>query len=91
MSISLYRLEECPYCEFVVDKLEALDLEFDSVWVEGRHSRRNEVKAVSGQRQVPVVVDDEYGVTMSESARIFEYLETTYGEADSPEEVEAAI
>ena len=91
MSLTLYRLEGCPYCEFVVDKLEALDLEFDSVWVEGRHSQRNEVKAVSGQRQVPVVVDDEYGVTMSESARIFEYLETTYGEADSPEEVEAAI
>ena len=91
MPLTLYRLEGCPYCEFVVDKLEALDLEFDSVWVEGRHSRRNEVKAVSGQRQVPVVVDDAYGVTMSESARIFEYLETTYGEADSPEEVEAAI
>ncbi|PSP67259.1 NrdH-redoxin [Halobacteriales archaeon QS_1_69_70] len=91
MSLTLYRLEGCPYCEFVVDKLEALDLEFDSVWVEGRHSRRNEVNAVSGQRQVPVIVDDDYGVTMSESARIFEYLETTYGEADSPEEVEAAI
>ena len=91
MSLTLYRLEGCPYCEFVVDKLEALDLEFDSVWVEGRHSRRNEVKSVSGQRQVPVIVDDEYGVTMSESARIFEYLETTYGAADSPEEVEAAI
>ena len=91
MSLTLYRLEGCPYCEFVVDKLEALDVEFDSVWVEGRHSRRNEVKSVSGQRQVPVVVDDAYGVTMAESARIFEYLETTYGEADSPEEVEAAI
>jgi glutaredoxin len=91
MSLTLYRLEGCPYCEFVVDKLEALDLEFDSVWVEGRHSQRNEVKAVSGQRQVPVVVDDAYGVTMAESARIFEYLETTYGEADSPQEVEAAI
>ena len=91
MTITLYRLEGCPFCEFVVDKLEELDLEYDSVWVEGRHSQRSEVKAVSGQRQVPVVVDDEYGVTMSESARIFEYLETTYGEADSPEEVEAAI
>ena len=91
MSPTLYRLEGCPYCEFVVDKLEELDLEFDSVWVQGRHSRRNEVKAVSGQRQVPVIVDEAYGVTMAESARIFEYLETTYGAADSPEEVEAAI
>jgi len=91
MTRTLYRLEGCPFCEFVVDKLEKLDLAYDSVWVEGRHSRRNEVKAVSGQRQVPVLLDEEYGVTMCESARIFEFLETTYGEAESPEEVEAAI
>lgn len=91
MAITLYRLEGCPFCEFVVDKLDDLDVDYASVWVEGPHSKRNEVKAVSGQRQVPVLVDDEYGVTMSQSARIFEYLETTYGEAESPDEVEAAI
>lgn len=91
MSLTLYRLEGCPFCEFVVDKLDELELGYESVWVEGPHSQRDEVKAVSGQRQVPVLVDDEYGVTMSESARIFEYLETTYGEAESPDEVEAAM
>jgi glutaredoxin len=91
MPRTLYRLEGCPFCEFVVDKLDELGLEYDSVWVEGHHSQRNEVKAVSGQRQVPVILDDEYGVTMAESARIFEFLETTYGEAESPDEVEAAI
>jgi glutaredoxin len=88
MAITLYRLEGCPYCEFVVDKFEELDVEFDSVWVEGLHSRRNEVKKITGQRQVPVVVDDDYGISMSQSARIIEYLETTYGDADSPDEVE---
>ncbi|OIB57568.1 glutaredoxin family protein [Natrialba sp. SSL1] len=76
--VTLYRLEGCPFCEIIVDELEALDIEFDSVWVEGLHSKRNEVKRVSGQRQVPVVVDDEYGVTMAESERILEYLESTY-------------
>ena len=90
MTITLYRLEGCPFCEFVVDKLEELDQEYESVWVEGPHSERDEVKAITGQRQVPVVVDDEYGVSMSQSSRIFEFLETTYGDADSPEEVEAA-
>jgi glutaredoxin len=79
MSLTLYRLEGCPYCEAVVDVLEALDLSFDSIWVEGLHSRRNEVARVSGQRQVPVLVDDEHGVTMAESERINEYLRTTYG------------
>ena len=90
MTITLYRLEGCPFCEFVVDKLEELDLEYESVWVEGPHSERDEVRAITGQRQVPVVVDDEYGVSMSQSSRIFEFLETTYGDDDSPEEVEAA-
>ena len=90
MTITLYRLEGCPFCEFVVDKLEELGLEYDSLWVEGPHSERNEVKAITGQRQVPALVDDEYGVSMSQSSRIFEFLETTYGDADSPEEVEAA-
>ena len=90
MTITLYRLEGCPFCEFVVDKLEELDLAYESVWVEGPHSKRNEVKAITGQRQVPALVDDEYGVSMSQSSRIFEFLETTYGEADSPAEVEPA-
>jgi len=80
MSITLYRLEGCPYCELVVDKLEELDVEFESVWVEGLHSKRDEVKRVSGQRAVPVVVDETYGVTMAESDRIVDFLETTYGE-----------
>jgi len=79
MSLILYRLEGCPYCEDVVDELAARELEFESVWVDGLHSKRNEVAKVSGQRQVPVLVDEEHGVTMAESARINEYLETTYG------------
>lgn len=76
--VTLYQLEGCPYCEFITDRLEELDLEYDSVWVEGMHSKRNEVKRVSGQRQVPVIVDDEYGVTMAESQRILDYLDETY-------------
>lgn len=80
MSLTLYRLEGCPYCELVVDDLEDRDLEFDSVWVEGLHSKRNEVKEVSGQRQVPVLIDEETGATIAESERIVEFLETTYGQ-----------
>jgi len=76
--LTLYRLEGCPFCEHVVDRLEGLDVDYESVWVEGLHSKRNEVKRVSGQRQVPVVVDENSGVTMAESERILDYLETTY-------------
>lgn len=83
MSRTLYRLEGCPYCEHVVDALNERDLEYDSVWVESMHSRRNPVKDVSGQRQVPVLVDEEHGVTMAESKRIIEFLESSYGTVES--------
>lgn len=89
--LTLYRLEGCPFCELVVDELDELGLEYDSVWVEGLHSKRNAVKRVSGQRGVPVLIDRDYGITMAESANIVEYLQTTYGDAEHPDEVEAAL
>jgi glutathione S-transferase len=78
MTMTLYRLEGCPYCELVVDRIDELDIDYESVWVEGLHSRRNEVKRISGQRQVPVVVDEDRGITMAESDRILEYLDQSY-------------
>ncbi|WP_226005300.1 glutaredoxin family protein [Natrinema salinisoli] len=76
--VTLYRLEGCPYCEHVVDRLEELDVDYESVWVEGLHSKRDEVKKVSGQRQVPVIIDEDRGVTMAESERILDYLDSTH-------------
>ena len=78
MSITLYQLDGCPYCEKVADRLDELDVDYESNWVEGLHSKRDEVKRVSGQRAVPVLVDDDAGVTMAESERILEYLERSY-------------
>ena len=78
MAITLYQLDGCPYCEKVADRLDELDIDYDTEWVEAMHSQRNEVKEVSGQRGVPVIVDDETGVTMAESARIVEYVDKTY-------------
>lgn len=78
MSLTLYRLEGCPFCERVVDRLNELGVGFESVWVDGLHSKRNDVKRVSGQRAVPVLIDGERGVTMAESERILEYLEASY-------------
>jgi len=79
MTLTFYRLDGCPYCETVAEKLDALDVDYESVRVEALHSRRDEVRRVSGQRAVPVVVDEDRGVTMAQSERIVEYLETTYG------------
>ncbi|MFA1612145.1 glutathione S-transferase N-terminal domain-containing protein [Halobellus rubicundus] len=78
--ITLYRLQACPYCERVVRVLNELDLSYRSRFIEPMHSERNVVKRVSGKRSVPAIVDENTGVTMSESANIVEYLEKTYGE-----------
>jgi len=78
MSRTLYQLDGCPYCEKVADRLDDLDIDYDTEWVEAMHSDRNEVRRVSGQRGVPVLVDEEYGVTMAESDRILEFIEQSY-------------
>jgi len=83
MTHTLYRLEGCPYCEKIASKLQELDLDYHSVWVEAMHSRRNRVKEVSGQRQVPVLIDEEHGATLAESDRILEFLDKTYGNQGS--------
>jgi len=79
-AITLYRLQACPFCERVVRKLDAYDLDYHSRFVEPLHSKRNVVKRVSGRRTVPAIVDENTGVTMTESGRIVEYLDATYGE-----------
>jgi len=78
MSITLYQLDGCPYCEAVADHLDELDVGYETVWVDPMHSDRDEVKRVSGQRAVPVLVDEERGVTMAESERILEYVDRSY-------------
>jgi glutathione S-transferase len=77
--ITLYRLQACPFCERVVRKLDEYGLEYRSRFVEPMHSDRNVVKRISGKRSVPAIVDENTGLTMSESGNIVEYLEKTYG------------
>ena len=82
-SITLYRLQACPFCERVVRTLDDLGVDYRSRFVEPMHSERDVVKRLTGKRTVPAIVDEETGVTMSESANIVAYLERTYGTAES--------
>lgn len=88
--ITVYRLQACPYCERVIRVLNDLELSYRSRFVEPRHSRRDAVKRLTGSRTVPAIVDERTGVTMSESANIVEYLETTYGSANPDPAVASA-
>jgi glutathione S-transferase len=87
--ITLYRLQACPFCERVVRTLNELGIEYQSRFVEPMHSERNVVKRRTGKRTVPAIIDEETGVTMSESANIVAYLERTYGQ-DATESAEGA-
>jgi glutathione S-transferase len=80
-TLELYELRGCPYCAKVKRKLDELGLEYESHMVPSSHADRDEVRAVSGQTGVPVLVDEAHGVEgMPESDDIVAYLERTYGE-----------
>jgi glutaredoxin len=77
MSIQLYALDGCPWCDRVHDALADADVDYETIAVDPLHADRNDVKRVSGQRGVPVLVDETRGVTMCESANILKYVERT--------------
>ncbi|WP_254272700.1 glutathione S-transferase N-terminal domain-containing protein [Haloarcula marina] len=81
-AITLYRLQACPFCERVVRALREHGLDYRSRFVEPMHSERDVVKRLSGKRTVPAIVDENTGITMSESANIVEYIERTYGNGE---------
>jgi glutathione S-transferase len=89
-AITLYRLQACPFCERVVRRLDELDLDYQSRFVEPMHSDRDVVKRLSGTRTVPALVDETTGVSMAESANIVAYLDRTYGDADAASDGGAA-
>lgn len=77
--LELYTLPGCPFCARVKHKLDELDLEYERRVVPAFRFQRDEVKEISGQTGVPVLVDPTNGVVgMPESRDIIAYLEQTY-------------
>ncbi len=74
MTVRLYALDGCPYCEEVMATLEEHDVEYETEWVEARFSERPEVKRVSNQRGVPVLEDTSNSVVMANTERIKDYV-----------------
>ncbi len=75
--IVLYQAEWCPYCARVRSKLTDMLLDYKTVNVARSHSARTEVKAVSGQTGIPVMVDGD--TTLDDDDDIIPYLEKKYG------------
>jgi glutaredoxin 3 len=77
--IVFYQAEWCPYCARVRSKLTDLLLDYKAVNVARSHSERDEVKAVSGQTSIPVLVDGD--VVLDDDDEMIPYLEKKYGQA----------
>jgi glutathione S-transferase len=72
--LRLYRIRHSTNVERVALALAHKGLEAESVWIEP--GNRSEVRKVSGQTLVPVLVDG--GEVIADSTRILEYLEERY-------------
>ena len=77
MNLTLYALEGCPDCESVMASLEVIDASYSVRWVDARFSSRDAVKRVSGQRSVPVLVDEASGAVLATQSGIEAYIERT--------------
>ena len=75
--LKLYSADWCWYCQRVIDKLDELKLDYEIVEVPVFHSKRHQVKAVSGQTSVPVLVDGD--IVLDDDDLIIPYLEEHYG------------
>ncbi|TDI42215.1 MAG: glutathione S-transferase family protein [Acidobacteria bacterium] len=63
MTLRLYQIAGCPYCRKVSRALEQLGLEYQVVEIDP--DLRSEVKKISGQEKVPVLVDGDRVITDS--------------------------
>lgn len=80
--IQFYELDGCPFCAKVRSKLDELGVEYDSHSVPSSHAERTEVEEISGQTEVPMIIDSDHDVEgMHESDDIVAYLDETYGSA----------
>ena len=82
--LELYQFESCPDCAKVRRKLHDLALDWIARDVPEDRSQRDRVTRVSGQLLVPVLLDPEHGMVVTEADDICAYLEETYGSGGAP-------
>ena len=76
----LYDMEACPYCRRVREALTALNLDVEiRPCPKGGRRFRPDAEAAGGKQQFPLLVDENTGKVMYESAAIVDYLFREYG------------
>jgi len=80
-NMMLYQRESCPYCQIVRKKLDLLKQPVLLVPVEESGAERLALIKVSGQQQVPVLVDGS--TVVNGSGQILAYLDRRAGQTDT--------
>lgn len=80
--LELYQFESCPFCARVRQKLTELELDWIARTVPPPMSRRERVVKISRQPLVPVLVDRDRRMIVTESHDICDYLDEHYGPGD---------
>ena len=83
MMLELFQYENCADCRRVREKLSELMLDFVARQVATDPAQRTRVEMVTGQRDVPVLVDPENSMVVTEADDIIAYLSETFTEAQA--------
>ena len=81
--IKLYQTEWCPFSHRIRAKLTELGIDYEAVNVSASAENRAELKEITGNSTIPVLVDGEK--VFSDSSEILSYLEEEYD--TGPEEL----
>ncbi len=77
--IELYDRPNCPYSKRVRRVLDVLELDYEEIIVPADREDRDTVESITGQRGIPVLVDDDHpDGWLTDSGEISTYLKEAY-------------
>jgi len=76
--LELFQREECPACARVRGRLTELGLDFVARQVPEDPKARERLETASRQRDIPVLIDPDHGMVVTEADDIIAYLDETY-------------
>jgi glutathione S-transferase len=82
--LELYQHEDCPACSAVRRKLTEMGLDWVSRTVDPSPDRRGRVVDLTGEPHVPVLVDPDHRMIVTEADDICAYLEECFGPGRGP-------
>ncbi len=78
-ALTLYDRPDCPYSKRVRRVLDVLEVDYEEIIVPEARADRDELDSLTGQRGVPVVVDDDHpDGWVADSGDISSYLKENY-------------